>query len=95
MQYTISASENPQTVLCGTPPTVTSVGTIFPKMRQAALAGESEETAWEEWSVDQMSDPHDKVEYIKLWENPMNVTQMKSIAGLPSASMTKRMANTN
>ncbi|MGI6557140.1 MAG: hypothetical protein ACOX1H_07540 [Pseudoramibacter sp.] len=88
LQYTISASENPQTVLCGTPPTVTSVGTIFPKMRQAALAGESEETAWEEWSVDQMSDPHDKVEYIKLWENPMNVTQMKSIAGLLSASMT-------
>ncbi|MGI6205523.1 MAG: hypothetical protein ACOYJI_02670 [Anaerovoracaceae bacterium] len=26
LQYTISASENPQTVLCGTPPTVSSVG---------------------------------------------------------------------
>lgn len=63
LQYTISASENPQTVLCGTPPTVSSVGTIFPKMRKSALAGESEETAWEEWSVDQMSDPHDK----ELW----------------------------
>lgn len=63
LQYTISASENPQTVLCGTPPTVVSVGTIFPKMRKSALAGESEETAWEEWSVDQMSDPHDK----ELW----------------------------
>lgn len=63
LKYTIAASENPQTIMCGTPPTVNSVGTIFPKMRESALAGEAEATAWEEWSVDQMSDPHDK----ELW----------------------------
>ena len=60
LQYTIAASANPQTILCGTPPTVNSVGTIFPKMRASALAGEAEDTGWSEWSVPEMMDPRDK-----------------------------------
>lgn len=63
LQYTISASPNPQTILCGTPPTVNSVGTIFPKIRKDVLAGSLEDTGWMEWSVPAMSDPHDK----SLW----------------------------
>ena len=60
LQYTIAASANPQTILCGTPPTVNSVGTIFPKMRASVLAGEAEDTGWSEWSVPEMMDPKDK-----------------------------------
>lgn len=60
LQYTIAASANPQTILCGTPPTVNSVGTIFPKLRASALSGEAEDTGWSEWSIDEMTDPKDK-----------------------------------
>lgn len=60
LKYTNSASENPQTIFLGTPPTTNSVGTIFPKLRKKTLAGESEYTGWSEWSVEQMCDPEDK-----------------------------------
>lgn len=50
--YTVSDSKNPQTILCGTPPTVNSIGTVFPKMREDTLAGNSYDTGWAEWSVD-------------------------------------------
>ena len=53
LQYTISAapSGNPQTILCGTPPTMASKGTVFPKLRRETLAGKRELTGWAEWSV--------------------------------------------
>lgn len=50
--YTVSDSSNPQTIFCGTPPTTTSVGTVFNKMRSDTLAGDTFETGWAEWSVD-------------------------------------------
>ena len=53
--YTVSDSRNPQTLFCGTPPTATSSGTVFPKMRQSALAGESYSTGWAEWSIPEMT----------------------------------------
>jgi phage terminase large subunit-like protein len=49
--YTVSDSANPQTVFCGTPPTTTSAGTVFPKMRTDALAGRTYDTGWAEWGV--------------------------------------------
>lgn len=55
--YTVSDSKNPQTLYCGTPPTETSSGTVFVNMREQTLVGESYDTGWAEWSVDQMSDP--------------------------------------
>ena len=55
--YTVSDSKNPQTIFCGTPPTTTSVGTVFPKMREDVLSGNSYDTGWAEWSVDEK--PHD------------------------------------
>lgn len=60
LKYTNAASENPQTIFLGTPPTTTSAGTIFQKMRKATLAGESEYTGWSEWSVPEMTDPTNK-----------------------------------
>ena len=53
--YTVSDSRNPQTLFCGTPPTATSSGTVFPKMRKNALAGESYSTGWAEWSIPEMT----------------------------------------
>ena len=63
LKYVVSDSKNPQTVFCGTPPTAVSSGTVFSKLRKAALGGETKNTAWEEWSVEKMSDVRDK----KLW----------------------------
>ena len=63
LKYVVSSSKNPQTLFCGTPPTMVSSGTIFMKMRNKALSGETENTGWAEWSVDSMTDVHD----IEAW----------------------------
>ena len=60
LMYTIAASQNPQTIYTGTPPTPISSGTVFTKLRESALFGASEDTGWAEWSVDKQSDPRDK-----------------------------------
>ena len=62
--YTVSDSRNPQTILCGTPPTMVSAGTIFPTMRDAALAGQLEDTGWAEWSVE--AEP-ENLRDVNLW----------------------------
>ena len=63
LQYVVSDSPNPQIILCGTPPTAVSKGTVFPKLRDSCLMGSADEVGWAEWSVDQMSDVND----IDLW----------------------------
>lgn len=63
LKYVVSDSKNPQTIFCGTPPTPVSSGTVFTKFRKAVLSGETKNSAWEEWSVEKLSDVHDK----KLW----------------------------
>jgi phage terminase large subunit-like protein len=56
----VSDSQNPQTLFCGTPPTPVSSGTVFLKMRNSALQGQTRNTGWAEWSVDKQTDPHDR-----------------------------------
>ena len=56
LQYVVSDSKNPQTLFCGTPPTVNSAGTVFLEMRRDALAGVRKNTGWAEWSVAGMTD---------------------------------------
>lgn len=63
LKYVVTDSHNPQTIFCGTPPTPVSSGTIFLKLRKSALAGETINTMWTEWSVSKQSDPHDR----ELW----------------------------
>lgn len=58
LKYVVSDSKNPQTVFLGTPPTPVSSGTVFVKFRASALAGQAKNAAWEEWSVDEMTDPN-------------------------------------
>ncbi len=60
LKYVVTDSKNPQTLLCGTPPTPVSSGTVFLKLRNAALQGETVNTGWAEWSVEEMTDPNDK-----------------------------------
>lgn len=63
LKYVVTDSMNPQTIFCGTPPTATSSGTVFVKMRDDVLQGTMQNAGWAEWSVDQMSDPNDR----ELW----------------------------
>lgn len=56
LKYVVTDSKNPQTIFCGTPPTPVSSGTVFLKMRNSALQGETVNTGWAEWSVDDMTD---------------------------------------
>ena len=55
----ISASVNPQTIYVGTPPDPNASGTVFRKIRSRALDGESDKTAWFEYSVDEIGDVKD------------------------------------
>ena len=60
LKYVISASENPQTIYTGTPPTPVSSGTVFANFRQKTLSGEKINSGWSEWSVSEQHDPYDK-----------------------------------
>lgn len=63
LKYVVSDSKNPQTLLCGTPPTPVSSGTVFTNLRKKALNGETKNTGWAEWSVEEQSDLYNK----ELW----------------------------
>ena len=54
LQYTVSASKNPQIIMVGTPPTVSSGGDVFPRIRKKILEGKAYETGWAEWSISEM-----------------------------------------
>lgn len=58
LKYVVTDSANPQTIMLGTPPTAISSGTVFPNYRKKVLQGEGYESGWAEWSVEQMTDPH-------------------------------------
>ncbi len=60
LKYVVTDSKNPQTLFMGTPPTAISAGTVFTKYRKAVLNYETEDNGWAEWSVEEMTDPHDK-----------------------------------
>ena len=60
LKYTVTDSKNPQTIMCGTPPTPISSGTVFKDYRYDVLSGSTENAGWAEWSVDEMSDPEDR-----------------------------------
>ncbi|WP_288554147.1 terminase large subunit [uncultured Levyella sp.] len=60
LKYVVSSSKNPQTILCGTPPTPVSSGTVFVAFRKKVLAGGGDNDLWAEWSVEEEHDPHEK-----------------------------------
>ena len=52
----ISASGNPQVIYVGTPPDDEAAGIVFRGIRDKALAGKTNTTAWFEFSVDEIGD---------------------------------------
>lgn len=60
LNYVTSSSKNPQTVMCGTPPTVVSAGDVFREYRDKTLLGEQINGGWAEWSVDHKTDVMNK-----------------------------------
>lgn len=54
LKYTVTDSKNPMTVMCGTPPTMVSTGTVFEAYRKNVLAGKVKYSGWAEWSVNEM-----------------------------------------
>ena len=61
----ISASLNPQVIYCGTPPAPGSYGDVFRGIRENAIAGKTNSTAWFEFSVNEIGDVHDKARWAK------------------------------
>lgn len=65
LKYVVSDSPNPQTVMCGTPPTPVSSGTVFLNYRNEILANGKQNSGWEEWSVENETDPLDREAWYK------------------------------
>lgn len=63
LKYTVTSSQNPQTIMCGTPPTPVSSGMVFVNFRKQCLSSRPKNSYWAEWSVENESDVHD----VKLW----------------------------
>jgi phage terminase large subunit-like protein len=63
LKYVVTDSRNPQTLMCGTPPTAVSSGDVFLKLRKNVLSGKEEDAGWAEWSVPRLTDAHDP----ELW----------------------------
>lgn len=63
LKYTVSDSKNPQTIMCGTPPTPLSSGTVFVDFRNDTLSRKLENAGWAEWGVEEESDIRDR----ELW----------------------------
>lgn len=63
LKYVVTDSKNPQTLMCGTPPTAVSSGTVFLTFRRDTLTGKSESAGWAEWSVPRLTDAHNP----ELW----------------------------
>lgn len=63
LKYTVTDSDNPMTIMCGTPPTPVSSGTVFTKFRETCLFGKGKYSGWAEWSVDQEKEIDD----VKAW----------------------------
>lgn len=59
LKYVVSDSDNPQTIMIGTPPTVVSAGTVFVKFRNVTLSGSGYDSGWAEWSVNEQKNPND------------------------------------
>lgn len=56
----LAASKNPQTIYLGTPPDENCDGTVFRNIRTKAIEGESQATAWTEYSVPEIGDVSDR-----------------------------------
>lgn len=62
---TMSARDNPQAWLLGTPPTQSDDGEVFGRLRQSGLDGKDSRSTWIEWSADEDDDFDDPATWAK------------------------------
>lgn len=62
---TLSARPNAQAWLLGTPPTPDADGTVFTRLRTAALDGRTASMTWLEWAAERGDDPDDPATWAK------------------------------
>lgn len=67
LMYTVSASKNSQIILVGTPPTETSRGDVFVRIRESVLSGGAKDTGWAEWSTPEQI-PKANLDDVELWK---------------------------
>lgn len=65
LNYVVSSSKNPQTLMCGTPPTAVSAGDVFRDYRDKTVQGDTINGGWAEWSVDHKTDVRDREAWYK------------------------------
>lgn len=65
LKYTVTDSSNPITIMCGTPPTPVSNGTVFTNYRKTCLFGKGKYSGWAEWSVSEEKEIDD----VDAWYN--------------------------
>ena len=65
--YTVSASKNSQVIMVGTPPTETSKGDVFVRIRETVLQNKATDTGWAEWSTPEMV-PAENLDDPDLWK---------------------------
>lgn len=65
LKYTVSSSQNGQTIMCGTPPTAISSGTVFVNFRNKCLEGKVKNGGWAEWSVEEMMPQDDESAWVR------------------------------
>lgn len=65
LKYTVTDSSNPITIMCGTPPTPVSNGTVFTNYRKTCLFGRGKYSGWAEWSVSEEKEIDD----VDAWYN--------------------------
>lgn len=65
LRPTVSAAKtgNPQFIFAGTPPMAETVGTVFARTRKKILSGDP--GCWTEWSVETLTNPHDKAAWYR------------------------------
>lgn len=85
---TMSARDNPQAWLMGTPPTAQDDGEVFARLRQRGIEGKDARLAYLEWSADQDDDLDDKSTWRK--SNPAYGTRIS-----PEAVEAERTAMTD
>lgn len=61
---TISASDNPQQIVMGTPPGPSAIGEVFTRVRSVGVRGEDERLCWLEWGCEPGVDLDDR----EMWQ---------------------------
>ena len=86
LKYVVTDSANPQTIMCGTPPTAVSSGTVFTKFRNDCLSGKGNHSYWAEWSVEEEHEFDDREAWYET--NPSLDTHINRVSNVTFMNIT-------